>query len=109
MKVDNDQFVNSKKGITLEKHFMEKNFYQLFDDFTNSIDLTCDAKLTSFNGLYGYTTYDSVQYFENIQLTVKEAPSKIPLMQYSFYRFIIAINHFNDEMTLIENVEEGTE
>ena len=29
-------------------------------------------------------------------------------MQYGFYRFIIAINHFNDEMTLIENVEEGT-
>ena len=30
-------------------------------------------------------------------------------MQYSFYRFIIAINHFNDEMTLLENIEEGTE
>ena len=30
-------------------------------------------------------------------------------MQYSFYRFIIAINHFNDEMTLIENLEEGVE
>ena len=29
-------------------------------------------------------------------------------MQYSFYRFIIAINHFNDEMTLIENIEEGS-
>jgi anthranilate synthase component 1 len=28
-------------------------------------------------------------------------------MQYSFYRFIIAMNHFNDEITLIENVEAG--
>ena len=25
----------------------------------------------------------------------------------SFFRFIIAINHFNDELTLIENIEEG--
>ncbi len=81
----------------------------MFDNFTNSIDLDCDPALKSFNGLYGYTTYDSVQYFENIKLNVKDAPSKIPLMQYSFYRFIIAINHFNDEMTLIENVEAGTE
>ena len=109
MKVDNNQFVVSQKGTTLEKHTIDKNFYELFDNFSKSIDLDCDPALKSFNGLYGYTTYDSVQYFENIKLSTKEAPSKIPLMQYSFYRFIIAINHFNDEMTLIENVEEGTE
>ncbi len=71
--------------------------------------MQCDDNLKAFNGLYGYTTYDSVQYFENIELKVKEAASSIPLMQYSFYRFIIAINRFNDEMTLIENIEQGTE
>jgi anthranilate synthase component 1 len=109
MKVENHNFVVSQKGETLEKQPIDKNFYELFDNFTNSIDLDCDPALKSFNGLYGYTTYDSVQYFENIKLNVKDAPSKIPLMQYSFYRFIIAINHFNDEMTLIENVEAGTE
>jgi anthranilate synthase component 1 len=109
MKVDQDQFTISQKGKTIERNPINQNFYELFEGFTNLIDLECDAQLKSFNGLYGYTTYDSVQYFENIQLNVKDAPSKIPLMQYSFYRFIIAINHFNDEMTLIENVEEGAE
>ncbi|NVK52944.1 MAG: anthranilate synthase component I family protein [Flavobacteriaceae bacterium] len=109
MKVDENQFTVSQKGKTIESNVIDKNFYQLFENFSKSIDLDCDAQLKSFNGLYGYTTYDSVQYFENIQLNVKDAPSKIPLMQYSFYRFIIAINHFNDEMTLIENVEEGTD
>lgn len=108
MKVDQDQFTISQKGKTIERNPINQNFYELFEEYTNLIDLECDAQLKSFNGLYGYTTYDSVQYFENIQLNVKDAPSKIPLMQYSFYRFIIAINHFNDEMTLIENVEEGT-
>ena len=109
MKVENHNFVVSQKRETIEKHPIAKNFYELFDNFSESIDLDCDAKLKSFNGLYGYTTYDAVQYFENIKLNVKDAPSKIPLMQYSFYRFIIAINHFNDEMTLIENIEAGTE
>ena len=109
MKVENHQFNVSQKGETIDEHAIDKNFYELFDNFSNSIELDCDAKLKSFNGLYGYTTYDSVQYFENIELNVKDAPSKIPLMQYSFYRFIIAINHFNDEMTLIENIEVGSE
>ncbi|WBX73203.1 anthranilate synthase component I family protein [Tenacibaculum pacificus] len=109
MKVENHDFVVSKQGKVIEKNSIDKNFYTLFDSFSKSIDLDCDPVLKSFNGLYGYSTYDSVQYFENIALNVKDAPSKIPLMQYSFYRFIIAINHFNDEMTIIENVEAGTE
>ncbi|CAL2085462.1 Anthranilate synthase [Tenacibaculum dicentrarchi] len=109
MKVENHDFVVSKQGKIIEKNTIDKNFYTLFDSFSKSVDLDCDPALKSFNGLYGYSTYDSVQYFENIQLNVKDAPSKIPLMQYSFYRFIIAINHFNDEMTIIENVEAGTE
>ncbi|MFT4576976.1 MAG: anthranilate synthase component 1 [Polaribacter sp.] len=109
MKVEDHKFSVSQNGETIREDAIHKNFYQLFDGFSNSIDLDCDPALKSFNGLYGYTTYDSVQYFENIKLSVKDAPSKIPLMQYSFYRFIIAINHFNDEMTLIENVELGAE
>ncbi|WNW00641.1 anthranilate synthase component I family protein [Tenacibaculum sp. HL-MS23] len=109
MKVEDHNFTVSKQGKTISESKIDKNFYSLFDDFSKSIALDCLPALKSFNGLYGYSTYDSVQYFENIQLNVKDAPSKIPVMQYSFYRFIIAINHFNDEMTLIENIEEGTE
>ena len=107
MKIEHNQFSIFKKGAQISNEKIEKNFYQLFEDFSRKIELDCPAALKSFNGLYGYTTYDAVQYFENIELKVKDAPSKIPLMQYGFYRFIIAINHFNDEMTLIENLEEN--
>lgn len=109
MKVDNHVFSTHYKGAVQSEQKIDKDFYEQFLDFTNAIELDCDESLKSFNGLYGYTTFDSVQYFENITFSTPQAPSAIPFMQYSFYRFIIAINHFNDEMTLIENVEEGTE
>ena len=109
IKAENHHLSFSHKGVELENQQIERNFNAVFESYSQAIDLDCPAELKSFNGLYGYTTYDSVQYFENIKLNVDEAPSAIPLMQYSFYRFIIAINHFNDEMTLIENIEEGTE
>ncbi|WP_298879433.1 anthranilate synthase component I family protein [uncultured Polaribacter sp.] len=109
IKAENHHLSFSHKGIELENIEIGRNFNSIFEKYSNTIDLDCPAELKSFNGLYGYTTYDSVQYFENIELNVNEAPSAIPLMQYSFYRFIIAINHFNDEMILIENIEEGTE
>ena len=109
IKAENHHLSFSLKGVELENQQIGRNFNATFESYSQAIDLDCPAELKSFNGLYGYTTYDSVQYFENIKLNVDEAPSAIPLMQYSFYRFIIAINHFNDEMTLIENIEEGTE
>jgi anthranilate synthase component 1 len=108
-KADKNDFTISLKNKEIEKQPIDRNFNELFKDFTSRIDLDCEDKLKSFNGLYGYTTYDSVQYFETIKLTNPDAPSAIPMMQYSFYRFIIAINHFNDEMQLIENLEAGEE
>ena len=108
IKAENHHLIFSHKGVELKNQKIGRNFNAIFESYSQSIDLACSAELKSFNGLYGYTTYDAVQYFENIALHVDASPSEIPLMQYSFYRFIIAINHFNDEMTLIENIEEGT-
>jgi len=107
IKAENHYLSISHKGVLLENKKIGRNFNSIFESYSETIALDCPSELKSFNGLYGYTTYDSVQYFENIEITVPDAPSAIPLMQYSFYRFIIAINHFNDEMTLIENIEEG--
>ncbi|MDY0780174.1 anthranilate synthase component I family protein [Tenacibaculum sp. IB213877] len=105
MKADKNEFSVSIKGKEISKQTIDKNFYELFTEFTDLIDLDCEESMKSYNGLYGYTTFDSVQYFETIKFTNSDAPSAIPMMQYSFYKFIIAINHFNDEMTLIENIE----
>ncbi len=107
MKADKDTFSVHKRGEEVYKNTITDNFNELFGEFTQSVALECDKDILPFNGLYGYTTYDSVQYFETIKLGVKEAPSAIPMMQYDFYRFIIAINHFNDEMMLIENIQEN--
>lgn len=61
------------------------------------------------NGLFGYTCYDSVRYFENIKLNSPQNEASIPDMIYSIYRFVIAINHFKDEAYLFEHTCEGTD
>jgi len=59
-------------------------------------------------GLFGYFTWNTVQYFEDIKFTAK-APGneEIPLMQYHIYRYIIAIDHFKNEVTLFKNNFDG--
>ena len=56
-------------------------------------------------GLYGYTTYDAIPFFDKIQF--KYCEPVIPLMRYRLYQYIIAFNHFKDEIFICENKLEG--
>lgn len=57
------------------------------------------------NGLFGYFTFDTVAHFEDIQLTTPiEAQRAIPFLQYHVYKYIIAIDHFRNQLYLFENL-----
>jgi anthranilate synthase component 1 len=68
-------------------------------------------------GLFGYTTYDAVQFFDTIKLssgtgkpaTGNRQPATIPLMRYRLYQYVIAVNHFKDELFICENKIAGIE
>ena len=58
-------------------------------------------------GLFGYTSYDAIPFFENIKFKTQSEENKIPMLRYRLYQYVIAINHHNDELFLIENKIEG--
>jgi len=71
-------------------------------DFAGSFKTeTFDLKFTS-NGLFGYMGYSAVQYFEDVELE-NNSEFEIPKIIYRVYRFVIAIDHFKNEMHLFEH------
>ena len=65
-------------------------------------------------GLFGYCTYDAVQFFEQITVPQKSAEpgntnNDIPLMRYRLYQYVIIIDHFKDELFICENNITGVE
>lgn len=62
-------------------------------------------------GLFGYTTYDAIQFFDTIKLksSVSNTVPAIPLMRYRLYQYVIAVNHFKDELIICENLIPGLE
>ena len=68
-------------------------------------------------GLFGYISFDAVQFFESINLKAVKVSSSggdlegvsIPLMRYRLYQYVIAINHFKDELFICENHFNGIE
>ncbi|HET9744979.1 MAG TPA: anthranilate synthase component I family protein [Chitinophagaceae bacterium] len=91
---------------------------QLLWDFSNRFNcITTEIKETRFaQGLFGYAAYDAVQFFDTIKLNTdnSKSPSSnskftIPLMRYRLYQYVIAFNHFKDELFVCENHINGIE
>lgn len=62
------------------------------------------------NGLFGYIAYDAVRYFEDVRINAdKKESKKIPDLLYSIYQYVIAIDHYKDEIYLFEHSFENTQ
>ncbi|MBQ6211092.1 MAG: anthranilate synthase component I family protein [Prevotella sp.] len=80
-----------------------------------TVDFTCDQAINRFLsrfhvegegcqycGLYGYTSFNAVRYFENI--AVKDETMErndAPDMLYILYNDIIVFDHFNNKLTMV--------
>jgi anthranilate synthase component I len=82
------------------------NFMQRF-----SVNGNLGKPMDAAQGLFGYTTFDAVQFFDSIRLKSADLQTTagIPLMRYRLYQYVIAINHFKDELFIIENQIAGLE
>lgn len=83
----------------------------LIQEFINSFDISQEEQNqcpVPASGLYGYTAYDAVRYFEDIHIDVDpQAPYAIPDIRYHLYRSIIAFNHFTNQLYFIEHLLPG--
>ncbi len=63
-------------------------------------------------GVFGYTSYDAVQFFDHIKFEKKAGENVediIPLMRYRLYQYVIIIDHYKDTLHLCENHFDGVE
>ncbi len=107
------------------RHFSDTP--RLLWDFMQRFDTTPSSEkpVRAVQGLFGYTCFDAVQFFDTIRLRDRPAENgrsapegahsgqsarpDIPLMRYRLYQYVIAINHFKDELYICENEIAGLE
>ena len=78
------------------------------NDFIGRFSIEGDDKDSC--GLFGYTAFDSVRYFENIPVQeYHHKDTDAPDLYYILYKYILVFDHFKNELTLIELCEEGEE
>ena len=94
-------------GTTLE-HAISADYdaARLINEFLGHFSIEGDS--SNYCGLYGFTTFNAVRYFENINIkdeTQKENDAAD--MQYTLFKSIAVFDHYSNELTLIELLGEG--
>lgn len=76
------------------------------NSFIRQFDVTGEG--SAFCGLYGYTSFNAVRYFEDIPVEDETmAENDAPDILYVLYRDIIVFDHFNNQMTIVTLVPKG--
>lgn len=61
------------------------------------------GEYSNYCGLYGYTTFNAVRYFEHIDIKdSRDERNDAPDMLYILYKYLIVFNDFRNEMLLLE-------
>ena len=97
-------------GITQTPISRDQGVVEKLREFISSFEITSAPEDMMVDGVFGYSSYDAVQYFENITFNSPQSEKEeIPEVRYNFFRFVLAINHFTNELTLFENIVNGGE
>ena len=79
---------------------------EVINEFVHSFRL--EGEHTDYCGLYGYTSFNAVRYFEPIPVKDETfAKNDAPDLLYIMFKDLIVFDHFRNEMMLVELLAEG--
>ncbi|MCQ9638468.1 anthranilate synthase component I family protein [Chryseobacterium sp. WG14] len=105
----NEFEVKLPNSAPVKQLIMERDIIEIFESFRTvfKCEKTDDPIEQTAQSLFGYTSFEAVQFFENVNLKEQSPEVELPILRYRLYQYVIAINHFNDEMYIIENQIDG--
>lgn len=91
------------------KHTAQDQLTKILNDFSKKFQPKNTPSLIEkmAQGLFGYTSYEAIPFFEKIKFKSQNKETEIPILRYRLYQYVIAFNHKNDEMYIIENKIPG--
>ncbi len=99
-KIQNGEFIVNLNGESYMHQVNHQNAVQSVDDFLKRFEILDELELPFIHkGLFGYMTYDAVGLFEDIGQSYVQ--NEIPVMMYSLYKHVIAVNHINHRLTIV--------
>ncbi len=79
-----------------------KEIRLLFEEFITSFKTTTTNLPFNIQGFWGYSSFEAVQYMEDIHLNYPKTELKnIPDLKYQFFRYVLVFDHFKNELFIV--------
>jgi anthranilate synthase component 1 len=75
--------------------------------FTQQFDVENQSEFGRFNGFFGHVGFDGVQYFDTLEFDTDKRRFDLPDIRFTLHKYIIAVNHYKNELYILENLLEG--
>jgi anthranilate synthase component 1 len=75
--------------------------------FTQRFEVDKPAGINGINGFFGHVGFDGVQYFDTLEFDPAKRRFDLPDIRFALYKYVIAINHYKNELYILENLLEG--
>lgn len=72
--------------------------------FANTFESVSNEYKFINNGIFGYMSYNTVEHFEDVTFNPnKPSDFEAPVMAYGVYRYVLALDHFKNELYIFEH------
>ncbi len=83
---------------------MPQEIIRALESFVGMFDIPENEPPLKTQGLWGYSSFESVEYMEDITLsTLRDNLKNNPDLKYQLFRFTIILDHFKKEMIIVEH------
>lgn len=89
----------STKEITINKR---DQVIEELQNFSSSFEVEEQNLGFLYNGLFGFTSFDAVRYFDSVKFT-KNKQIGLPDLHYSIYQNIIVVDHFHNQVSVFDH------
>ena len=102
------QLIFPDKRVSNYKISEDEKVPALLTKFMNTFEVDKNELKFLQNGLFGYMSYEAVQYFEDITLRAPQKEIKsIPEIKYQLFRFVIVFDHFKNQLHILKHHVAG--
>lgn len=107
---DNRLVITYPDGTREDRVINRGGAVQELSDFIGSFEVEEQKFKFIANGLFGYMAYDAVKYFEDLQPDDQKPDEyDIPDIYYQVYRNVIVIDHFKNELYILDHRVRGSD
>lgn len=102
IKVQKGKFISSIDGT--KEISSENSLSGLLENFQNQFDIDYEDKdILRYCGLFGYTAFETIKYYDNFKLDPSKEEGIIPDVQFHFFRYLVVFDHYNNRLSIVEN------